>query len=415
MTKVTAVIPTYNRCEYVQEAIDSILAQTFRDYEIIVVDDGSTDGTREALPDRYGERIRYMWQTNQGESSARNQALTLATGQYIAFLDSDDLWLPDKLTKQVALLEQRPDIGAAFCQAWIINEHGQRLTASPLGVGLADEQLSLENLCLDNHVVGPSTSLIRRSVLDRIGGFDVQIRYGEDWDLWLRIAAEHRLVTIPEPLASLRRHQGSQSYYPAPEKNLRRLNDHLAVLNKAFATWPDRLPADLRNAALARRYAQAALSDIAINNLPSGAAHLQAIQQLLPGMLIDMATFGQPTIDYAALIAEDGTATNLQQAYAYVQRVLTQLHVIGASDPRFERQVLGHLQATLGFIAYQHQQPDLARQHFIQAIRCDPHWLRNTGMLSIIVKSTLGLSSARTTRQHPGASDHAKKKSSTIL
>ncbi|HEY5957340.1 MAG TPA: glycosyltransferase family A protein, partial [Polyangiaceae bacterium] len=125
MPKVTAVIPTYNRREYVQEAIDSIIAQTFRDYEIIVVDDGSTDGTREALPARYGERIRYLWQTNQGESAARNHALSLAMGQYIAFLDSDDLWLPDKLTKQVALLEQRQDIGAAFCQAWIINEHGQ--------------------------------------------------------------------------------------------------------------------------------------------------------------------------------------------------------------------------------------------------------------------------------------------------
>lgn len=101
MPRVSVIIPTYNRREYVQEAIDSALAQTFTDYEIIVIDDGSTDGTSEALQARYGNRIHYEWQENQGESVARNRGIELARGEYIAFLDSDDLWHPEKLAKQI--------------------------------------------------------------------------------------------------------------------------------------------------------------------------------------------------------------------------------------------------------------------------------------------------------------------------
>lgn len=414
MPKVTVIIPTYNRREYVQEAIDSVITQTFHDYDIIVIDDGSTDGTREALPERYGDQIHYVWQTNQGESAARNHALARATGHYIAFLDSDDLWLPDKLDKQVALLEQQQDIGAAFCQAWIINEFGQRIAANPLGEGLADERLTLENLCLDNDVVGPSTALVRRNIFDQVGGFDAQIHYGEDWDLWLRIAAEHRLVTIPEPLASLRRHQGTQSYYPSPEKNLRRLNDHLTLLNKAFATWPDRLSPDLRNTALARRYTQAALTDIAVNNLSAGAVHLQAIQGIAPDTLNDMATFGQPTVDYAALIAEDGTTANLEQARGYVQRVMAQLRTIGSGDLGFERQVLGRACVTLGFIAYQHHRTDTARRYFMQAMRYDRRWMRNRGVLSIMAESMLGASFMRAIRQRGNVSQQTTSRSGTM-
>ena len=108
MPRVSVVIPTYNRREYVQEAIDSVLAQSYTDYELIVVDDGSNDSTGEALHSRYGDRLAYEWRPNAGVSAARNRGLELARGEFIAFLDSDDVWLPQKLQQQVAFLDESP-------------------------------------------------------------------------------------------------------------------------------------------------------------------------------------------------------------------------------------------------------------------------------------------------------------------
>ena len=127
MPTVSVIIPTYNRRTYVQEAIDSVLAQTYPDYEIIVIDDGSTDGTDQVLHARYGDRIRYVWQENQGESAARNRGIALARGEYIALLDSDDLWLPDKLAKQIPFLDSHPGAVLALPQVWQINANGERL------------------------------------------------------------------------------------------------------------------------------------------------------------------------------------------------------------------------------------------------------------------------------------------------
>ncbi len=125
MPTVSVIIPTYNRRAYVQEAIDSVLAQTYTDYEIIVIDDGSTDGTGEALRERYGDKIIYEWQENQGLSAARNRGIESSRGQYIALLDSDDLWMPEKLERQVACLSQHPEV-AMVARAYARRDCWQR-------------------------------------------------------------------------------------------------------------------------------------------------------------------------------------------------------------------------------------------------------------------------------------------------
>ena len=193
--RVSVVIPTYNRARIIEEAVDSVLAQDYKDFELIVVDDGSTDNTSEVLAP-YEDDVRVLFQENKGVSAARNRGIAEASGRLIAFLDSDDLWLPQKLSAQVEFFNQRPD--AFICQTgevWVRNGRrvnpGQR-HKKPSGMIF---EPSLE-LCL----VSPSAVMIRRDLLDRTGGFDETLPACEDYDLWLRISCRFPVYLIETPL-----------------------------------------------------------------------------------------------------------------------------------------------------------------------------------------------------------------------
>ncbi len=195
---VTVIIPTYNRRKMVQEAIHSVLQQKYRDFELIVIDDGSTDGTGEAIRDLPG--VRYLFQSNQGVSAARNRGVREGRGELVAFLDSDDLWLPQKLEVQVAFMRAHPEV--QICQTdeiWLRN--GVRVNPrnkhrKPSGDIFAR---SLE-LCL----VSPSAVMMRREFFARMGGFDEALPPCEDYDLWLRVAAEEPVLLIQKPLITKR-------------------------------------------------------------------------------------------------------------------------------------------------------------------------------------------------------------------
>jgi glycosyltransferase involved in cell wall biosynthesis len=210
MPTVSVIIPTYNRANYICEAIDSILAQTYADYEIIVVDDGSTDGTRQALQRWIDDgTICYYYQENRGESAARNHGIRKARGQYIAFLDSDDLFLPTKFEKQVAYLEQNLD--KAFVQSWYAkfddqgNDLGYRDTSKINGYVYPEILLNWSVLLAVPSVV------VRSEVLEDIGGFDESIRLGPDLDLWRRITKKYAIGVVPEVLCKIRVHPGNIS------------------------------------------------------------------------------------------------------------------------------------------------------------------------------------------------------------
>jgi glycosyltransferase involved in cell wall biosynthesis len=192
---VTVIIPTYNRGWIVQEAIDSVLNQDFSDYELIVVDDGSNDNTREIL-ESYGKAITVLQQSNRGVSAARNRGIAEAAGRLIAFLDSDDLWLPGKLTTQVKFFEENADAVINQTQEiWIRN--GARVNPKKRHhkfSGMIFER-SLA-LCL----VSPSAVMIKKSLFDAVGGFDEQLPACEDYDLWLRISCRYPAHLIDFPL-----------------------------------------------------------------------------------------------------------------------------------------------------------------------------------------------------------------------
>lgn len=194
MPQVSVIIPTYNRCEFVREAIASVVAQSFSDFELIVVDDGSDDGTVETVREFAG--ICYVWQPNRGVSAARNYGVSLSSGELIAFLDSDDLWQPQKLEHQVRFMAEQQDV--QICQTeeiWLrngvrVNQHNKHRKS-----GGHIFARSLE-LCL----VSPSAVMLRRGLFERMAGFDESLPACEDYDLWLRIAATLPVHLIETPL-----------------------------------------------------------------------------------------------------------------------------------------------------------------------------------------------------------------------
>lgn len=211
---VSIIIPTYNRAGMLTEAIDSVLGQDFTDFELIVVDDGSTDDTPQILK-AYGSKIRVIRQRHQGVSAARNQGITAATGRFIAFLDSDDLWLPGKLTSQIDFFQNTPD--ALICQTeeiWIRN--GIRVNPKERHrkySGMIFEQ-SLA-LCL----VSPSAVMARRGLFDRFGLFDENLPACEDYDMWLRVSCRCPIYLIQTPLIIKRGgHADQLSRQPALDK-----------------------------------------------------------------------------------------------------------------------------------------------------------------------------------------------------
>ncbi len=192
---VSVVIPAYNRAWILTEAVDSVLAQDFRDFELIVVDDGSSDNTPEILAS-YGSSVRVLKQPNRGVSAARNRGIAAARGQLVAFLDSDDFWLPAKLRQQVDFFQAHPE--TMICQTqelWIRNG----LRVNPKRRHLKFSGLIFErslSLCL----VSPSAVMIRKCLFEAVGVFDEQLPACEDYDLWLRISWRYPIHLIDTAL-----------------------------------------------------------------------------------------------------------------------------------------------------------------------------------------------------------------------
>ncbi len=192
---VSVIIPTYNRGWIVKEAIDSVLDQDFTDYELIVVDDGSDDNTPEILAG-YGGVITILHQSNKGVSSARNCGVAAASGQLIAFLDSDDLWLPGKLSTQVKFFKDHPDA--------VINQTQERWIRNGVRVNPKQRHHKFSGMIFEHSLalclVSPSAVMIKKSLFDEVGGFDEQFPACEDYDLWLRVSCRYPVHLIDTPL-----------------------------------------------------------------------------------------------------------------------------------------------------------------------------------------------------------------------
>jgi glycosyltransferase involved in cell wall biosynthesis len=195
VTKFSVIIPTYNRAHVIDEALDSVLAQSYQDFEILVIDDGSADNTREVLCP-YFDRIRYFKQANSGPAAARNRGITESQGEYVAFLDSDDRWYPDKLAQIDKVIDAHPDAGLFYSDYQLVDEQHSHLwiARSKHIMGDGYHQLLLGNF------IGTSTVVVKRECFDVCGLFYRDLFSTQDWDMWIRIAREFSIVHVPAVL-----------------------------------------------------------------------------------------------------------------------------------------------------------------------------------------------------------------------
>lgn len=384
---VSVIIPTFNRRELVQLAIDSVLSQTFQDYELIVVDDGSTDGTGQAL-NRYGHRIRYVYQDNAGESIARQRGVELSSGKYIAFLDSDDIWLPEKLGRQIDAFLTYPDIGYAYCWAYTIDSGGTRIPLPPLGYGLPLRKISLGQLLENNLIVAPGSGLVvERNVYNDVKGFNNTIQFAEDWDLCLRLAAKYRFACVPIPLIEVRIHD--RGWLQKRENLKRMLNDHLNIIDRFIRSFARPTNEIVHNSitSKANRYARVAFEHLAYGETNEGRARLRQACELSPDTWGNHDIFTQRAAEFSALLIFNGGE---KAALDFIERTAASLPepLLNAGVTRSRMFAQTHkvfadyfgLQGNSGAV----------RRNALRAIRYDPQWLLHRGLRSLLLRSLVG-------------------------
>ncbi|WP_414754032.1 glycosyltransferase family 2 protein [Anabaena sp. CCY 9910] len=233
MPKVSVVIPAYNAMQYLPATVESVLQQTFTDIEILIINDGSSDNILAWTAQITDPRVQVISQKNQGLSGARNMGINHASGEYIAFIDADDLWLPTKLEKQVKCLDNSPQAGLVYTWTAWTDETGK-----PTGVIVASdvEGYVWEQMVVNDKISNGSSAMVRRICFDKVGLFDTELTSSEDRDMWIRLAAHYHFAVVKEPLTLYRRHSQSMSKNrPKMLKNIRR------VFEKTFETVPTEL------------------------------------------------------------------------------------------------------------------------------------------------------------------------------
>ncbi|HEV8437723.1 MAG TPA: glycosyltransferase [Methylomirabilota bacterium] len=249
MPRVSVVVPAFNAERTIRATLLSVLAQTFTDFEMIVVDDGSHDRTVEIVGEITDPRLRVVSFPNGGTGMARNRGIALARGELVAFIDADDLWTPDKLEAQVAALARHPEAGASHSWTVFVDEAGrERSRQQPVFF----EGDVCRGLLVENFTCSGSNILVRRAALETVGGFDPSLTVSEDWEFCVRLAAQWPFVLVPRYQILYRQMPASKSSNP------RRWEEHARrAIERTFAHVPARLQ-PLKRRRMARYHLQCA-------------------------------------------------------------------------------------------------------------------------------------------------------------
>jgi len=367
---VSVIIPAYNQGRFLGEALDSALGQTHQDFEVVVVDDGSTDETPDVVRSRSDRRIHYLYQDNQGLAAARNTGIRESAGAWLSFLDADDAFLPEKLSSLLALAQAHPEAGLAAGQAIPVDEDG-RPTGAVFDRGAPEEP---EDWLLGNplHV---GSVILNRAWQEAVGWFDVSLRSYEDWDLWLRLAlAGCPMLWLPQPVSLYRFHRGQMI------RDGRRMTEaNLAVLDKVFRRpdLPESWKANRRRA-YSRAQLRAAANAYGANDVEAGkAALLQAVDQD-PSLLHDG---GRPLRDIFFAWGDSPKTTDRMR---YLQHLHDNLP--GSLRPYLSKRDLAEGVLRVGLEAFQRGDRQTARAALWRGIQLDPRRLRNRGLVSMLVR-----------------------------
>ncbi len=390
MPTVSVIINTYNSSRFLLRAIDSVLAQTYRDFELIVVDDGSTDDTREAVAP-YRDRLTYIHQENKKYSAAKNTGIRASSGDYIAFMDSDDLWLPDKLERQVAVLEQHPEAVLTYCQAIYIDPDDRQIQfrgkiyCNPEGDQLVIADMRKE-LFMTTVVAPGSTMLVRRWAVERAGLFDEAHVHGEDWELWLRIAPFGLFAYSPEVLSKYRVY-GWQKIITV-EARESWLQDLEKIVKTAAELWPGE-PAEaerLRNLSLKRINTHAALASYQVGDLEQGKAKLENLLAKFP-QAANREDLAHMVLDRAKEIADD--SGDMQAAEDFIGSVFAHLPESARRYTSAGREAIAWLYLNKAFEYSRGEHWDVAAGNLRKGISAWPLALLNRGVASILVKALI--------------------------
>lgn len=275
---------TYNHAPFIDQAITSALAQTWQDFELIVVDDGSSDATGEIVG-RFGDRVYYIYQQNRGQGGARNRGIAEACGDFICFLDDDDLWEPHYLATVMSFFQRQPDTDALYTGFRIIDADGNLLPQKGARVVVQDQ---MYDALMGGGWFPPLVVTVRKTCLDRVGSLDETLRGHDDWDLWLRISRDNVFRGIPEALARYRIHTGGLS---ADFNHM--LRDQKLAIAKHFGpeegsptSWPSQ-----RRRAYGAAYRTAAFACLQAKDPVQGYAFLNRAIEIDPDLLLRVDTF----------------------------------------------------------------------------------------------------------------------------
>lgn len=366
----------------------SALGQTLRDLEVIVVDDGSSDDTLELLSGIGDDRLKVISLRHQERSAARNHGIWMAAGEYVAFLDADDWWTPDKLERQIALFRANQRLALAYCWLQPVGPDGklyQTLRGSveagrAPGARLFDE-------CIMGMPTATSAMLVRRDCLDAVGPFQTGLNYGEDWELCLRLACNHEIGFVPDALTFYRLHG---MYLPA-KQNALGMQQALCDIVKSALAQAGRFPQEsLSKKAQARvlclgSFVDAAMGDFRIaNNRLSEARQLtpEAFAGSMPQVLEMLADFGNHLYD---------TDTPMEEAASVVTSYLE--HLAGENQDLASRlnRTLGLTYAIQVFHRARFGTRQEVRKAFGLALKHDAAWLKNGGLLKLGAKAWLSM------------------------
>lgn len=384
MPKISIVIPTYNRAEYVRRALASALEQPVEELEVVVVDDGSTDGTRDIVGEFRDPRIVYIYQENRGATAAFNRGIRASTGDYLGILGSDDWYLPKGLAPLVSEMERRPKLGLVAGGYIFVDDTGKWLKDARVWQDYP--HLDVETWLFACPVLFQA-ALIRKAWLQRLGGVATGL---QDWDFGLRLAqAGCEMDWVPELVFCYRMHEGNSVRNGGMVRR-----ESLAVLDSFFATpdLPDAVLA-LKDRAYGRAHLRGATYGYSAGLLAQAAADLEEALRLDPGLASGRA---QALFDLFVARANHPLTPN---PYAFLSAVVKHLPPAAAALGRRRHEAIAAAAMARCFDAHLKRDWPVVRRSLIQAISNDPTWLCNRGVLSIVLQAVIGAPSHELVRR----------------
>ena len=381
---VSIIIPNYNHAQYVGDAIWSVLTQEYRNFEIIVVDDGSTDNSREVIT-QFGDKVQYIHQKNAGLSAARNTGIKASKGVLIGVLDADDMYESIFLSTLVVTLQENPDADGVYCGYQFVDHKNNllpQIEARPV------DHDKLYDALLDGNFFVPESIFLRRYVYDNVGLFDETLRACEDWDVWLRVTKKYKIVHSPNILTRHRILPGSMSTDPQ-----RMLTYRLAVLKKHVGDEPVGNGSSIAHRAYGRAYLGSCVEYLQYGNTDRAYECFQKLANIYPVLLTELDTFYQLGCgDQPKGSMGDLASLNVKRNSVPLLLMMTSLF----SDSRtgkdvrlLERAASAKAYFALGMLAYGTREFRESRWFFARAVFADFKYLFNRELTSRWLKSLM--------------------------